>query len=73
MPKRARETSSKREPLTPKGNRRFLRRDSQGRFVVPGFEIRLEEPCLRFGAGFPIGLTEEAEEWGVIVDVEVEF
>lgn len=47
--------------------------EAPGWSVVPGFEIRLEEPDLQFGAGFPIGLTEEAEEWGVIVDVEVEF
>lgn len=47
--------------------------EGPGWAVVPGFEARLEEPDLQFGAGFPIGLTEEAEEWGVIVDVEVEF
>lgn len=47
--------------------------EAPGWSIVPGFEVRLEEPDLQFGAGFPIGLTDEAEEWGVIVDIEVEF
>lgn len=47
--------------------------EAPGWSLVPGFEVRFEEPDLQFGAGFPVGLTEEAEEWGVIVDVEVEF
>jgi hypothetical protein len=41
--------------------------------LVPGVEVRLEEPELQVGVGFPVGLTDDAEEWGVIVDVEVEF
>jgi hypothetical protein len=39
--------------------------------LVPGFEIRLDE--IQAGAGFPFGLSEEAENWGVIIDVEFEF
>lgn len=41
--------------------------------LVPGFEVRLEEPDLQVGVGFSIGLTREAEAWGVLVDVEIEF
>lgn len=47
--------------------------EGPGWSVVPGFEVRFDEPDLQIGAGFPIGLSDEAEEWGVIVDVEVEF
>lgn len=47
--------------------------EGPGWSVVPGFEMRLEEPEIEFGAGFPVGLTDEAEEWGVIVNVELEF
>jgi hypothetical protein len=32
MPARARGTAKKRELLTPRGNRRFVRRDSEGKF-----------------------------------------
>lgn len=45
--------------------------EAPGWALVPGFEVRFEE--FQFGAGFPIGLTEEAAAWGVLVDVEVEF
>lgn len=41
--------------------------------LIPGWEYRWEEPDLQIGAGFPLGLSEEAEDWGVIVDVEIEF
>jgi hypothetical protein len=39
--------------------------------LVPGFEVRLDE--VQAGLGFPVGLSEEAEDWGVIMDVEIEF
>ena len=45
--------------------------EGPGWALVPGFEVRFDE--LQFGAGFPVGLTEEAARWGVIVDVELEF
>lgn len=41
--------------------------------LVPGFEVRLENPRIHVGAGVPIGLSEEAEEWGVIADLQVGF
>jgi hypothetical protein len=52
-------------------NGEIERGEGAGWSVVPGFEVRLDD--FQFGFGFPIGLTEEAEKWGVIVDVEVEF
>jgi hypothetical protein len=52
-------------------NGEIERGEGAGWSLVPGFEVRLDE--VQFGFGFPIGLTEEAEQWGVIVDVEVEF
>lgn len=39
--------------------------------LVPGFEVRLDE--VQAGVGVPIGLSEEAEDRGVLVDVEFEF
>ncbi|HEX7897820.1 MAG TPA: hypothetical protein VF950_08675 [Planctomycetota bacterium] len=45
--------------------------EGPGWSVVPGFEARFDE--IQAGAGFPLGLSEEAEAWGVIVDVEFEF
>ncbi len=45
--------------------------ESPGWALVPGFEARFDE--VQAGAGFPVGLSEEAEAWGVIVDVEFEF
>jgi hypothetical protein len=45
--------------------------EAAGWALVPGFEARFDE--LQFGVGFPIGLTEEAAAWGVLVDVELEF
>lgn len=47
--------------------------EGPGWSIVPGFEARLEEPEIEVGAGFPVGLTDEAEDWGVIVNVEIEF
>ena len=52
-------------------NGEIERGEGAGWSLVPGFEVRLDE--FQFGVGFPIGLTEEAEQWGVIVDVEFEF
>lgn len=39
--------------------------------LVPGFEVRLDE--LQIGVGFPLGISREAADWGVIVDLEIEF
>ncbi len=52
-------------------NGEIERGEAAGWSLVPGFEVRLDD--FQFGFGFPIGLTEEAEKWGVIVDVELEF
>lgn len=41
--------------------------------MVPGFEFRFENPHLQFGVGVPIGVTDSAARWGIIVDIEIEF
>ncbi len=40
---------------------------------TPGMKWRIDQLPLLFGIGFPIGLTKEAENWGVILDIEIEF
>ena len=52
-------------------NGEIERGEGPGWTLVPGFEVRLDE--IQAGAGVPLGLSEEAEDWGVIVDVEIEF
>jgi hypothetical protein len=52
-------------------NGEIERGEGPGWTLVPGFEVRLDE--IQAGAGFPLGLSEEAEDWGIIVDVEIEF
>lgn len=39
--------------------------------VVPAAEYRWMERRFRFGAGIPIGLTDEGEDWGVILNFQV--
>lgn len=41
--------------------------------LAPGFEVRIQDPDVQVGVGFPLGLSREAADWGVIVDVEIEF
>lgn len=52
-------------------NGEIERGESPAWAIVPGFEIRFDE--IQGGVGIPLGLSEEAEDWGVLVDVELEF
>lgn len=52
-------------------NGEIERGEGPGWTLVPGFEIRFDE--IQGGVGIPLGLSEEAEDWGVLVDVEFEF
>ncbi len=39
----------------------------------PGFLLRLEEPEIRFGMGFPVGLSDAAPEWAILLNLEIEL
>jgi hypothetical protein len=39
----------------------------------PGIFLRLEEPEIRIGVGVPIGLSERAPDWAVLVNLEIEL
>ncbi len=44
--------------------------------VIPGFQFEVAKfSCgeLEIGLGLPVGLTDEAEDWGVILNLEFEF
>lgn len=52
-------------------NGEIERGEGPGWTLVPGFDVRFDE--IQGGVGIPLGLSEEAEDWGVLVDVEFEF
>ncbi|MBI2931746.1 MAG: hypothetical protein HYY16_08845 [Planctomycetes bacterium] len=41
--------------------------------AVPGFAMRLLEPRIQVGASMPVGLDNDAEDWGFIVDAQARF
>lgn len=41
--------------------------------AVPGIDYTWRDRKLQVGLGVPLGLTDEAEDWGVITDVQIAF
>jgi hypothetical protein len=42
-------------------------------YVIPAFEVAASELPFQFGLGIPVGLGSNAADWGILVDLEVEF
>ena len=42
-------------------------------YVIPAFEVAVATLPLQFGIGIPVGLGSNAADWGVLIDLEVEF
>jgi hypothetical protein len=40
---------------------------------IPGVQYRLYSPHVALGAGVPIGLTDKAQDWGIIINAKILF
>lgn len=54
-------------------NTRFEGTEERRHTLIPGASVMLDEPELQIGAGFPIGVTDDAEEWGILLDGQLKF
>jgi hypothetical protein len=42
-------------------------------YLVPAFEVAAADVPFQFGMGLAVGITAESADWGVLIDLEVEF
>jgi hypothetical protein len=42
-------------------------------YLVPAFEVAAADVPLQFGMGLAVGITSDSADWGVLMDLEVEF
>jgi len=42
-------------------------------YLIPSLELAAADFPLQVGIGIPVGITSESADWGVLVDLEVEF
>lgn len=45
--------------------------DTPEAMFVPGVEYRMADPKIWFGAGLPFGLTSDAPNWGIVLNVQI--